>query len=294
MGSISLADLNIRPGATGQVYTTCPLCSHTRKKAKDPCFSVNLDDGVFHCWHCDVEGKLKTGFVKYRPAPNQKKPDKKWKRDYIISVLKNSIRDHIYLRAYFNYRGCPVKEIPADLLLHPDLEYKHGKERVGRFPTMIGVVRSIDGKVQGIHRTYLNPKGFGKADLTPSKKAFSYKTITGGAVQLYPATDTLALTEGIETALAVYVSTGLPVWACLGTSGLKSVVIPDKVKTVYIMADHDKIDKKRGVRPGEEAARILAKRLIGEGRKVKIIIPPVEGADWLDVINEFRRGKAAA
>ena len=294
MGAISLADLNIRPGATGEIRTTCPCCSSTRKKPNDPCLAVNLDKRVYCCWNCGVEGVLDTGAVKYRPVtPKQNKTDCKWKRDYIIDVLKNSIRGHIILAAYLDYRGCPVKEMSTDLLLHPGLEYKRKKEIVGKYPAMIGVVRSIDGKVQGIHRTYLHPQGFGKANLDPCKKAFSYKTIKGGAIQLFPPTDTLALTEGIETALAVHAATNLPVWATLGTSGLKSVVIPDTVKQVYIMADHDDIDPSRGYKPGEYAAQVLARQLIKQGMEIKIVTPEETG-DWLDVINESRGGKAAA
>lgn len=40
-----------------EVKTTCPKCSHTRKKATQKCLNVNLDTGVFNCWHCGWSGK---------------------------------------------------------------------------------------------------------------------------------------------------------------------------------------------------------------------------------------------
>lgn len=43
---------------SGQVYTTCPECSHTRKKKKDPCLSVNMDLMVWNCQHCGWKGRL--------------------------------------------------------------------------------------------------------------------------------------------------------------------------------------------------------------------------------------------
>jgi putative DNA primase/helicase len=43
------------------------------------------------------------------------------------------------------------------------------------------------------------------------------------------------------------------------------------------VADHDKA--------GLEAARALARRLLREGRKVRLAVPPVEGEDWLDALN---------
>ena len=33
--------------------TTCPKCSHTRKNKKDPCLSVDIENGLYHCHHLD-------------------------------------------------------------------------------------------------------------------------------------------------------------------------------------------------------------------------------------------------
>lgn len=44
--------------STGQVYTTCPQCSEGRKKKKDKCLGVNLDQGIWHCNHCDWKGSI--------------------------------------------------------------------------------------------------------------------------------------------------------------------------------------------------------------------------------------------
>lgn len=60
--------IHIRPGAHGQVKTTCPQCSPTRKKKSYPCLNVNVDDGVWNCWHCGWSGKLKN------PEPIRRKP----------------------------------------------------------------------------------------------------------------------------------------------------------------------------------------------------------------------------
>lgn len=43
---------------SGQIKTTCPECSPGRKKRTEPCLSVNLDDGVFNCWHCGYSGRV--------------------------------------------------------------------------------------------------------------------------------------------------------------------------------------------------------------------------------------------
>lgn len=44
----------------GEVQTTCPQCSHTRKKKTDKCLSINLDKRVWRCNHCEWRGALKT------------------------------------------------------------------------------------------------------------------------------------------------------------------------------------------------------------------------------------------
>lgn len=40
-----------------EVKTLCPHCSHTRKKRTQPCLNVNLETGLYHCWHCEWSGK---------------------------------------------------------------------------------------------------------------------------------------------------------------------------------------------------------------------------------------------
>ncbi len=44
---------------TGEYKTTCPKCSHTRRKKTDKCLGINLDKKVWHCVHCNWKGHLK-------------------------------------------------------------------------------------------------------------------------------------------------------------------------------------------------------------------------------------------
>ena len=41
---------------SGTTKTICPKCSHTRKKKTDPCLSVDVDNGLYHCHNCDWKG----------------------------------------------------------------------------------------------------------------------------------------------------------------------------------------------------------------------------------------------
>ena len=45
--------------STGSIKTICPQCSHTRKKTKDPCLSVDINKGVWNCHNCGFSGSLR-------------------------------------------------------------------------------------------------------------------------------------------------------------------------------------------------------------------------------------------
>jgi DNA primase len=81
--------------------------------------------------------------------------------------------------------------------------------------------------------------------------------------------------EGIETCLAAMQATGLPAWAALSTSGLRSLDLPNDVRDVIVLADGDEA--------GEAAAHHRALRWRREGRRVRIARPP-QGLDFNDVL----------
>ena len=62
-------DLGGRSGV--EVQTLCPQCSHTRKKSKARCLSVNTVEGVWYCHHCDWRGTLKAGEEAKSRPPNR-------------------------------------------------------------------------------------------------------------------------------------------------------------------------------------------------------------------------------
>ena len=124
-----------------------------------------------------------------------------------------------------------------------------------------------------MHRTFLTATVNAKAPVTQNKMMLG--PCAGGAVRLTAAQDELVLAEGIETALSILQATGQPTWACLSTSGLKTVLLPPEVKTVTIGADGDSA--------GEKAAEEAASRLYREGREVKIARPP-DGFDFNNLL----------
>ena len=43
----------------GNQKIPCPKCSSSRKNKADPCLSVNVQDGLYKCHHCDFKGSIK-------------------------------------------------------------------------------------------------------------------------------------------------------------------------------------------------------------------------------------------
>jgi putative DNA primase/helicase len=87
--------------------------------------------------------------------------------------------------------------------------------------------------------------------------------------------------EGIETCLAAMQATGLPAWAALSTSGLRTLQLPAEIDEVIILADGDE--------RGEAAAVAAAGRWKREGRTVSIARPP-PGMDFNDVLRGRQAG----
>jgi putative DNA primase/helicase len=119
------------------------------------------------------------------------------------------------------------------------------------------------------------------------KKLFS-AGVRGAAIRLFEPESELALAEGIETALAVHLRLGLPVWAAGNAGALEAVEIPASVISVSIFADCDENYC------GQAAAYQLAHRLAAGTRKraVAVYVPRETGKDFLDVY--FARKRLAA
>lgn len=61
MKSWSDLGIDVRGKSSGEIKTVCPQCSHTRKKRSYPCLNVNIDKGMYNCWHCGWSGSIGKG-----------------------------------------------------------------------------------------------------------------------------------------------------------------------------------------------------------------------------------------
>ena len=150
-------------------------------------------------------------------------------------------------------------------------------------PAMVAAISGSEGTLIGVHRTWLCQNGNG---VWQRRDRAMLGRAAGGAVRLIPVAETLLIGEGIENCLAGMQATALPAWAALSTAGLVALALPDIIRRIILLADHDV----SGI--GERAARTAAARWVGEGRCVKIAMPPETGSDFNDVL--LGRGSVGA
>lgn len=265
----------------------CP--AHDDRK---PSLSIaDGDDGrLLVCCHAGCNGRdvlaalrqrgLNEPPKKYdRPFPRRVEPDRQLerriaraKRIWTEAVPITGTHAEIYLRE----RGLRPP-FPPTLRFHSRLDYFGGGGAVPIIlPALVAAVTVWPSlSVEAVQVTYLDPRKPRKAQVSTPRK--SHGRIAGAAIRLAKADRYLLLAEGLESCLSAMLATDLPGWATAGTSGLRSLILPDHVTEITIAADADDA--------GEQAAQTAAKRWTEEGRTVRIARPPT-GQDFNDALTE--------
>jgi len=260
---------------------------------RNPSLSVSVKEGklLLHCFAgCPAEAVLSAvglswrdlwegeawRFLPSRPKPKLEpegpSPEDRERWESLWEAAKPS---HPLLGRYLKARGLSLEPPPSLRLARWKGE-----------PVMVARVEGPGGhfgapapqmNLLGLHLTTLEPDGRGRRE----KRLAKGSRPKGGAIRLFPleAGKALALAEGIETALAVREATGWPVWATVAAGFMPGVALPPEAHEVVVCPDHDKA--------GLEAAKALARRLLREGRRVRMAVPPEEGEDWLDALKRL-------
>lgn len=201
------------------------------------------------------------------PIQNNKQRIERALKIWSETYDQTTIVDNYLKSRHINY------PTPETIRFHPSLYHNETKSKCS---AMVALVEHTNNGPVGIHCTYLAPYGKGKANLDPNKRFIG--NVKGAAIQLAPATDTIAVCEGIESAMSYMEATDIPTWVALSTSGLKSLLLPDIVTHVIIAEDPDP--------PGIIAANKAAMRWLKEGRKVSIARPP-QKQDFNDLAGHY-------
>ena len=130
-----------------------------------------------------------------------------------------------------------------------------------------------DAGIIAVHRTFFDATTHRLASFERPRRALG--SLGTGAVRLAPALDGhLGLAEGIETALSATMLFGIPCWATLGNERFGMVSIPESVRELHLLLDHD---------AGGQLAEKRARRAYDQGdRRIVIHVPASAGFDWND------------
>jgi hypothetical protein len=174
-------------------------------------------------------------------------------------------------------RHCRLRHIER-ALPGPDVARHHGDAPVSAYgydrlrrPALLVGVTDAAGAFTAVEVTYLAPHGRRAIDLRLSRKTVG-PVPPGTAVRIDPAAPEMLVAEGFFTTLSASECFALPGWALMSTRNLRGWSAPEGVRSVLIAADRGK--------DGEASAEILRRRLVGQGVRSQIALPPEPHGDW--------------
>ena len=153
--------------------------------------------------------------------------------------------DGTIVETYLCRRGITRVHHGGSLRFHPRCYYRPDEHLpTETWPAMIACVTDLDGKITGVHRTWLDPLGFdrirlGKAPIDTPRRAMG--DLLGNAVRFGPADDdVLVAGEGIETMLSLRCALPtLPMAAALSANHLAAMALSSSLRRLYIARDAD-------------------------------------------------------
>jgi hypothetical protein len=149
------------------------------------------------------------------------------------------------VEAYLRRRGIAHVYHGGSLRFHPRCYYRPDEHLpTETWPAMIACVTDLDGRITGVHRTWLDPDGFdrirlGKAPIDTPRRAMG--DLLGNAVRFgVTDDDVLVAGEGIETMLSLRcIVPTLSMTAALSANHLAAMLLSPSLRRLYIARDAD-------------------------------------------------------
>jgi hypothetical protein len=169
---------------------------------------------------------------------------------------------------YLHGRGITALHETGSLRFHPSCYYRpHPESSRATWPAMIAAITDLDGRITGIHRTWLHPCGHDKAPIDTPRRAMGH--LLGNGVRFGTATDVLAAGEGIETMLSLRCALPrLPMVAALSANHLAALLFPATLRRLYVACDNDTA--------GNVAFATLANRAQAVGIEALPLLPTLQ------------------
>ncbi|MDX3971643.1 MAG: toprim domain-containing protein [Bradyrhizobium sp.] len=149
------------------------------------------------------------------------------------------------VETYLHRRGIAHAHHGGSLRFHPRCYYRPDEHLpMETWPAMIACVTDLDGRITGVHRTWLDPVGFdrirlGKAPIDTPRRAMG--DLLGNAVRFgLPDDDVLVAGEGLETMLSLRcIAPTLPMAAALSANHLGAMLLSPSLRRLYIASEPD-------------------------------------------------------
>jgi putative DNA primase/helicase len=289
MTALHYRDLaGLAAGRYGAIDVICPVCSQTRRRINQRKKVMRLwvkdDDFIsFKCAHCGAAGcaadkgasRLSASDVARRRAEAAKQQaedsDRRaaWaRRIWDSAVDPRGTLAEIYLR---EHRKLELTDDLAGAVLrfHPSIRWEADEAGITTYvPALIGAFRGFDDdSIVAVHRIALNPDGskIGRKMLGP---------VGNAAVKLAPVSDTLAVAEGVETAIAANMLGYGPAWALGSAGAVASLPVLLGIERLILLEENNA--------PSREAVDRCGRRWLRAGRQVRRVRPDNEFDDLND------------
>jgi hypothetical protein len=166
---------------------------------------------------------------------------------------------------YLHHRGIATPQDHQSLRFHPRCYYRSGDGSAHEaWPAMIAAVTDLEGKITGVHRTWLDRRARGKAPIVSPRRAMG--ELLGNGVRFGAPLDVMAAGEGIETVLSVRcLLPSMPMIAALSSAHLAAIHFPETLRRLYVLLDNDSA--------GERASATLIDRATAEGIEAIALTP---------------------
>jgi Toprim domain len=210
-----------------------------------------------------IEARRFLGLAQPTPVapPRPEPPDGLPKAARRLLVMSYPIADTI-AETYLRTRAIAITPDLRALRFHPRCFYRitdeaTGNDRYEVWPALLATVTDLDGRVTGVHRTWLDPSGRDKALVSSPRRALGH--LLGHAVRFGTANDVMAAGEGLETVLSVRtVLPTMPMAAALSANHLAVFRPPSTLRRLYVARDNDPAGHRAAQQLSRQAAGIEA------------------------------------
>ena len=179
--------------------------------------------------------------------------------------------------SYLQHRGIAVDGNLTALRFHARCYYRAAANPLRETrPALLAAITDLAGRITGVHRTWLDASGHGKAPVANPRRALGNQL--GHGVRFGRTGTVVIAGEGLETVLSLRtVMPAMPMVAALSASHLGALVLPQGLQRLYIARDRD------------AAGRWAFERLTIAARDANIAVWPLDpiGGDFNDDLLNF-------